>query len=109
MGLFSNRQGRLVGAVLMATLGVALLVVYRPNPGSVGDEAAAWWPAFAGPTAAFSACKDHQAQSALMPEDALVPFSDDRRFVGPETRFLRGVAGYCEAVSGTPATLPAPG
>jgi hypothetical protein len=92
MALLSHRQSRLVGGVLLATLFVALLVSYRPNPSSVGAEPAGWSSASVSPMAGAS----KEAQTTPVLEDVLVPVMDHGRFVGPETRFLRGVAGYCK-------------
>lgn len=121
MGVALQRRTVLVAGALAGVLGLTLLVSHASSAGSAAQAAGSsssspkWWdhlgvdiPSWStGVGSAYAGapvvCPEHADAGVPTLANAFVPIDDGAgRFVGKETRYLRGVPGYCEL----PRSLP---
>lgn len=121
MGVALQRRTILVAGALAGVLGLTLLVSHASSAGSAAQAAGSsssspkWWdhlgvdiPSWStGVGSAYAGapvvCPEHADAGVPTLANAFVPIDDGAgRFVGKETRYLRGVPGYCEL----PRSLP---
>jgi hypothetical protein len=105
MGFILQRRGLLVTGGIVALLVLTVLLGHSTASSSVGDGGARWWsslgveaPSWGGPTYSPGSivCPQAQDSSATTLDNAFVTLEEGGRFVGRETRYLRGLPGYCE-------------
>lgn len=105
MGFILQRRGLLVTGGIVALLVLTVLLSHGTTSGSLGDGSARWWsslgveaPSWGGPTFTPGniVCPQVQDHSATTLDNAFVTLEEGGQFVGRETRYLRGLPGYCE-------------
>lgn len=106
------RRSVLLASGLLFVLGVTLILTKPSDPTPSSSSSSGWWSKFGMDIPTWSGASrpttspywDSQrtdsgvcvSEGATTLENAFVPIDAEGKFAGKETKFLRGIPGYCK-------------